>query len=246
MNASKPEPSSSTVGSSAIVAPDVRCLVAARLVRVGHDDVSRAVGACELDHHDADRSRTGDEHARPSADAGFANRRDADRQRFAQRGGVIGDGVRHGVGERRTDGDVIAERPVDRRGAEEPHVRAQVVVPAAGLRSYPGRGAEVRSTRADRCARCRPTRRRRRSSLPLRGRAPTERRRRNCRSGRGGNSACRTRRRRPTTPGSARPPAPAVGTGRCSISIRPGSTRTAARIWVSEGSVVCVTLPMLT
>ncbi len=39
------------------------------------------------------------------------------------------------MGEPRTDGDVIAERAVDGRGAEEPHVRAQVVVAAAGLRT---------------------------------------------------------------------------------------------------------------
>ena len=135
MNASKPQPSSSAVGSSAAVAPIRPCLVAARLVRVGHGDFGCAVGACELDHHDADRSRTGDEQLRSSADACLANRCDADRQRFAQRGGVIGDGVRHRVCERRADGHVIAEGPVDRRGAEEPHVRAQVVVAAAGLRA---------------------------------------------------------------------------------------------------------------
>ncbi len=204
MNASNPEPELVRRGVEDGGRRRCPCLVAARLVRIGDGDVGRAIGACELDHHDADGSRTGDEHPRPVADACLANRGDADRQRFAQRGGVIGDGVGYGVGERRADGDVIAERAVDRRGAEEAHVRAQVVVAAAGLRSYPDRAAEVRSTPADRCARCRPTRRRRRSSPPLRGRAPTGPRRRSCRSGRGGNSACRTRRRRPTTPGSAR------------------------------------------
>ena len=153
-------------------------------------------------------SGTGDEHLRAFADARLAQRGDADRQRLAQRGGVIGNGVGYRVGEVRADRHVIAEGAVDRRGAEEPHVRAQVVVAAAGLRSL-GVGPLGFDGHPLTDARgVRPTHRRRRSSPPLRGRAPTVPRRRSCRSGRGGNSACRIHRPRPTTPGSTHHPVP--------------------------------------
>ena len=123
----------SAVGSSTVGRPERSRLLAAGLVGIADDDVGGAVGPRELGHHDADRPRAGDQHARSAVDAGLADRGDADGQRLTQRGGVIGHRVGHRMGEPRADGDVIAERAVHRRGGEEPHVRAQVVVAAAGL-----------------------------------------------------------------------------------------------------------------
>ncbi len=64
---------------------------------------------------------------------GLADRGDADGQRLAQCRGVVGHRVRHRVRELRADGHVVAECAVDRRGGEEPHMWAQVVVAAARL-----------------------------------------------------------------------------------------------------------------
>ena len=85
MNASTPN---SPIGSDGRVEHRGRAecpsLLAAGLVGIADHDVGRAVGPCELSHHDADRSRAGDQHARPAVDACLADRGDADRQRFAQ------------------------------------------------------------------------------------------------------------------------------------------------------------------
>ena len=143
----------------------------------------------------------------PASTPGLADGGDADRQRFTQRGGVVGDRVGNRVRELRADGHVVAERAVDGRGAEEPHVRAQVIVAAPGLRAVRigplrfDRHALTDARGVDRIHR------RRRSSPPPRGRAPAGLRRRSCRPGRRGSSGCPTRRRRPTTPVSAHHPA---------------------------------------
>ena len=134
MNAStSSSPMGSTVGSSSLVAPNVGRLFAAGFVGIADHDVGGAVRPRDLGHHDADRSRAGDQHARTTVDTGLADRGDADRQRLTQCGGIIGHRVGHPMGVPRTDGDVIAERAVHGRRGEEPHVRAQVVVAPAGL-----------------------------------------------------------------------------------------------------------------
>ena len=229
------------------VAPNRACLRSRRDSSGSVTTISDgAVGAGELHDHDADRSGTGDEHAATRRRClALRTRGDADRQRLAQRGGVVGHGVRHRMGElprRWSRSRTARRRPA---GSRRSACAGTGCSRRGGSPRCRGRAAGVRSTPVDRCATGRPIRRRRRSSPPLRGRAPTAPRRRSCRSGRGGSSACPTRRRPPTTPGSARHPAPGVGTGRCCISIRPGSTSTAARIRVSGESVVCVTFAML-
>ncbi len=87
----------------------------------------------DLRDDDADGTGAGDEDAGAGGDAGLADGRDTDRQRLAQSGGIVGHGVRNGMREGRPDGDVLAQRAVDRRRGVEAHVRAQVVVAAARL-----------------------------------------------------------------------------------------------------------------
>src|SRR6266571_843247 len=90
-------------------------------VDIGDRDVGGAAGPRRLQAHQADRAGADDEHRRARSDARLAARPDADRQRLDQRGRVIGQAVRYGVGELLVHHDVLAERAVDRQGTEEPH-----------------------------------------------------------------------------------------------------------------------------
>ena len=113
------------------------------------DIADRDVGGAErlrrLQAQQADRAGAGHEHPRARSDAGLAARPDADRQRLDQRGRVVGQAVRHGVGEPLVHRDVLAERAVDRRGTEEPHAGAEVVAPGPAVPA-----GEVRDAGLDR------------------------------------------------------------------------------------------------
>ena len=123
----------SAIGSSYRGRAELPRLLAAGLVGIADHDVGGAIGPRELSEHDADRPRAGDQHARTAVEGRLADRGDADGQRLTQRRGIVGHRIGHSMGVPRSDGDVIAERTIDRRGAEEPHVRAQVVVASSGL-----------------------------------------------------------------------------------------------------------------
>ncbi len=87
----------------------------------------------DLDGDDTDRAGAADEHTRPGRHSRFTDRGDAHRERLAQRRGIVGHRVRDGMSEVRTDGHVVAQRPVHWRCGIEPHVRAQVVLAPTGL-----------------------------------------------------------------------------------------------------------------
>ena len=174
MNASTPNRRRlSTVGSSTAVAPNVRACLRRDSSGSLTDDFGRAVGAGELSHHDADRSRTGDRapatrrrrlpceprRCRPTT-AHTARRR---RRRPCRAPGG------------RTPRRWSRNRTARRRpaGWRRTACAGTGCSGRAGSPRCRDRAAAVRSTPADRCARGRPTRRRRRSSPPLRGRAPT-------------------------------------------------------------------------
>ena len=75
----------------------------------------------------------------PGCDVRLAHRGDGHGQRLEQRGRLVGHGIRYWMGEFGVDGDVAAERAVDRRGGVELHVGAQVVTPRGALLAAPAR-----------------------------------------------------------------------------------------------------------
>ena len=82
---------------------------------------------------------TRDEDRGSRRDVRLAHGGDGDRQRFQQRGGLVGHRIRYRMGEFGVDGDVAAERAVDRRRRVELHVRAQVVATGGALLAAPAR-----------------------------------------------------------------------------------------------------------
>ncbi len=90
-------------------------------------------GAGDVGAEQAHGTGSGDQHAVPGLDGGLAGGPDGHRQRFDQRGGLVGDVVRHRMGPMGRQDDVLREGAVDRRGGEELDVRAQVVAPGQAL-----------------------------------------------------------------------------------------------------------------
>lgn len=127
---------------------------------LGDHDLSRPLGAGHGSGKQADRSGAGDQHRAAGRRLSFVVGPHANRERLDQSGGVVGHRVGHGMDEVGRHGDVLRERAVDRRGAEERDVRAEVVaaVPAvdassarhAGLDGHPLPYAVVRHIFADR------------------------------------------------------------------------------------------------
>jgi hypothetical protein len=116
-----------------------------RGVDVGHHDLGGAEGPRHLHADQPDGAGAGDQHPGAGAHPALAAGPDADRQGFEQRRGVVADRLGHRVGEGGVDDDVLGEGPVDGRGREEPHVRAEVVAPGQALRA-----GQVRDPRFDR------------------------------------------------------------------------------------------------
>ena len=103
------------------------------LVGVADPDPAGAAGPGHIGAQQPDRPGTGDQHPVTGPDPDLVRRPDRDRQRLDQRGGLVGQLIRHGVGPDGVEHDVLGERPVHRRGGEEPDLRAQVVSPGQAL-----------------------------------------------------------------------------------------------------------------